>query len=149
MTSRTKRAISDEAPFTLDVSGHGPGAFLDANSVLIGPGNPATPGSVIVMWTTGAGLTSPLQEDGTINNGPGLPQPLLPVTVEIGGLPAVVEYAGAAPGLAAGIIQVNVRIPAGLAQTGDLPVRVFVGDPESHANINQFATVYIEASKSL
>jgi uncharacterized protein (TIGR03437 family) len=36
---------------------------------------------------------------------------LAPVTVTIGGEPAPIIYAGAAPGLVAGAVQVNVKVP--------------------------------------
>ena len=39
--------------------------------------------------------------------------PVLPVKVSIDNQPADVLYAGAAPGLVQGVIQINVRVPAG------------------------------------
>jgi uncharacterized protein (TIGR03437 family) len=33
------------------------------------------------------------------------------VTCSVGGIPATVSYAGSAPGLVSGIIQVNIQIP--------------------------------------
>jgi uncharacterized protein (TIGR03437 family) len=65
---------------------------------------------------------------------PPLPQPLLPVAVTIGGVPAVVEYAGGAPGLVAGVLQVNVRIPDGVP-SGDLPVVLKIGDALSQEDV--------------
>jgi uncharacterized protein (TIGR03437 family) len=65
--------------------------------------------------------------DGRLNNGPTLPAPVLPVSVTIGGKPAQINYAGAAPQGIAGFIQVNVMIPAGLAP-GAQPVVLMVGD---------------------
>ena len=49
-----------------------------------------------------------------------LPQPLAPVTVRIGGVAAEVRFAGGAPGQIAGVMQVNVVVPAGLS--GTVPV---------------------------
>jgi uncharacterized protein (TIGR03437 family) len=46
-----------------------------------------------------------------------IPLPLLPVTVQVDGLDAVVAFAGDAPYLVSGVLQLNVQIPAG-AQTG-------------------------------
>ena len=68
-------------------------------------------------WTrlTGEGQTSPPGTDGLLNNGPTLPKPLLPVSVTIGGKPAQVTYAGAAPQGVAGFMQLNVVIPSGLS----------------------------------
>jgi uncharacterized protein (TIGR03437 family) len=39
------------------------------------------------------------------------PKPLLPFSVTIAGQPAEILYAGAAPCLVAGVMQVNVRLP--------------------------------------
>jgi uncharacterized protein (TIGR03437 family) len=61
-----------------------------------------------------------------------LPLPLLAVTVRIGGLPAVVEYAGEAPGLAAGIFQVNAQIPVTVPHGTQVPVTITVGDVTSN-----------------
>ena len=37
--------------------------------------------------------------------------PVLPITVQIDGSPAEIVYAGAAPGMVQGIVQINIRIP--------------------------------------
>ena len=41
-------------------------------------------------------------------------KPVLPITVRIGGKDAEVLYQGAAPGLVAGVLQLNVKIPDGV-----------------------------------
>jgi uncharacterized protein (TIGR03437 family) len=46
--------------------------------------------------------------------------------VTIGGLPADIEFAGAAPGFA-GLVQLNARIPAGVAPGDNVPVVVRIG----------------------
>lgn len=55
-----------------------------------------------------------------------LPKPLLPVSVQIDGRPAQVLYAGAAPALVAGVLQVNVRVPGGVA-AGSVPLTLSTG----------------------
>jgi hypothetical protein len=90
--------------------------------------NPAHVGDIVSLFATGAGQTNPDGVDGSIPTD-SLPTPLLPITIEIGGLPAKVLYAGAAPYLVSGIIQVNAQIPAPLLigslfappSTGTLP----------------------------
>jgi uncharacterized protein (TIGR03437 family) len=52
--------------------------------------------------------------------------------VRIGGLPADVLYAGEAPGLAAGILQVNARIPATVPAGTQVPVILKIGDASSN-----------------
>ena len=52
----------------------------------------------MVLYATGAGVTSPPSVDGQLTSGV-YPAPVQPVTVRIGGQQADVKYAGAAPGL--------------------------------------------------
>ena len=59
-----------------------------------------------------------------------LVRPQLPVYVRIGTQPAEVLYAGSAPTLVNGALQVNVRIPAGL-QSGNQPIKLIVGNNAS------------------
>jgi uncharacterized protein (TIGR03437 family) len=78
--------------------------------------NPTHVGDIISLFATGAGQTKPDGVDGLIPTD-SLPIPLLPITVEVGGLPAKVLYAGAAPYLVSGLIQVNAQIPTLLIGT--------------------------------
>ena len=105
----------DSAPglFSADASGRGPGAILNQDYSLNSASNPAPAGSVVLLYATGEGATDPAGIDGKVTTDI-LARPKLPVTVTIGGLPAEVLYAGAAPGIVAGGLQINVRIPAGL-----------------------------------
>jgi uncharacterized protein (TIGR03437 family) len=52
---------------------------------------------------------------------------VLPVSVTIGGRDAKVVYAGAAPGLVAGLMQVNVQIPMDVTPGDAVPVQLTVG----------------------
>ena len=122
------------ALFTLDASGSGNAALLNQDYSINGPSNGAPLGSVVALFGTGEGVTNPAGVDGKLANGSILPMPTAPVVVQIGGLNAVVEYAGAAPGLAAGVFQINVQVPMGL-QPGKQPVVVTVGDGSSPANV--------------
>jgi len=51
----------------------------------------------------------------------------LKATATIGGLPAVVQYYGSAPGLISGVMQVNVQIPA-TASSGAVPIVITLTD---------------------
>lgn len=132
------------SPVDLAVSASAPGIFLcltcqPANQAAAlnqdntpnGVGNGALPNSVVTLFATGEGQTNPAGVTGTIV-GTTLAQPLLPVTVRIGGLPAVVTYAGSAPSLAEGVLQVNVQIPAGVPRGVSLPVTITIGDATSN-----------------
>ena len=59
----------------------------------------------------------------------------LPVSVRIGGAAATVTYAGAAPGLVAGAVQVNVRVPQQVSVGSAVPVVLRVGEAESQAQV--------------
>jgi len=133
------------APFTVPVAASAPGIFtqdgkqgsiLNANAdgtlTLNTTTSRAAAGSVIAIYATGEGQTSPAGVDGVLNNGPTLPSPLLPVSVTIGGKPAVIQYKGAAPQGVAGFFQVNVFIPSGLA-SGAQPLVLQVGQNMSPA----------------
>jgi uncharacterized protein (TIGR03437 family) len=61
-----------------------------------------------------------------------IPAPILPVTVSIGGVPAVTTYAGEAPALVAGVLQVNAIVPANVA-VGNQTLIVSVGGIASPA----------------
>ncbi len=87
---------------------------------------PANKGGIIVLWCTGFGETNPAGVDGKVATGV-YPAPLLPVKVWINGVEATdIQWARAAPGLVAGVFQVNVRVPAG-TPSGGLPITVGVG----------------------
>lgn len=124
-------AVAPAAPglFTRNATGRGGGAILNQNGSLNGPENPAVKGSVIVLYATGAGLTDPSSIDGALSAAP-FPEPRLPVRVFIGNREAGILYAGAAPTLVAGVLQVNARIPDD-APSGNLTVTLQVGDYRS------------------
>jgi uncharacterized protein (TIGR03437 family) len=119
--------------FSLDASGAGPGAILDPQYNLNSMSNPAAIGSAVLLFATGEGQTAPAGVDGKLAVAP-LPTPVAPVTVTIDGIDAPVLYAGAAPGLVAGVLQINVQIPSGVA-SGARPVVVHVGQTQSQAGV--------------
>jgi uncharacterized protein (TIGR03437 family) len=72
--------------------------------------NPAQVGSTIVIYASGLGESRPLSVDGLVNSAP-LPVPLAPVTVYLPGVAVQPQFLAAAPGMIAGIVQVNVQLP--------------------------------------
>jgi uncharacterized protein (TIGR03437 family) len=115
------------ALFALDATGGGPGAILNQDLSVNSETNPAAPGSVVVLYGTGGGLTTPSSVDGLLTAQP-YPKPVLPVSVTIDNLPAQVLYAGAAPGLVAGVLQINVVVPANAAPVRYDQVVLTIGD---------------------
>lgn len=63
--------------------------------------------------------------------GSGPSQLALPVSVTMGGVPAEVIYAGAAPGQVSGMLLVKARVPLNVAPAVDVPVQLQVGDAVS------------------
>jgi len=126
-TASVPIANSTPALFTANESGSGQAAALNQNSSVNSAANPAKPGSTIVLYATGAGPVS-----GAVD---GQPTPAscgttcsaqLPVTVKIGSQCVYPTYAGAAPTLVAGVMQVNAPIPANIIP-GAVLVQVLVG----------------------
>lgn len=129
-------AVAGSAPafFTANSSGTGQGAFLNQNSSVNSASNPADQGSVVVLYATGEGQTTPGGLDGRLANEV-YPKPQLPVSVQIGGVEGEVLYAGAAPGLVAGVFQVNVKIPSGIVAGPSVPIRLGVGGTFSRSGV--------------
>ncbi len=87
---------------------------LNQDGTYNGPGNPAPVGTVVSLFATGAGNMIPPETDGAVVSGPPWPVPALPVSVTMGTRSLQILYAGAAPGLVSGALQVNVLIPNNL-----------------------------------
>jgi uncharacterized protein (TIGR03437 family) len=122
-------AVAPTAPgiFTMNASGTGQGAIVNQNGTINGPGNPAARGDVVSIYGTGEGQTVPPGMDGIIVTAAELRQPLQKVTVSIGGQSADVLYAGSAGDEVAGLLQVNARIPLGIAPGAATPVTIYIG----------------------
>jgi uncharacterized protein (TIGR03437 family) len=125
--------------FTQNGSGTGPGAILNQDSSLNTEANPAAVGSVVQIFMTGEGLTTPAQATGAVTEvntsgaGPLTPAPQQAVSVTIGGQPAPLEFAGEAPGDVAGVLQVNATVPA--VASGANPITVQVGANSSQTGV--------------
>jgi uncharacterized protein (TIGR03437 family) len=124
--------VADASPafFTINSGGVAQAAILNQDSTLNSPLNPAEKGSIIVFFATGAGQTDPPGTDGQIAIDV-LPKPLLPIAVTIGGLEAKVAYGGAAPGLVAGVFQVNCIVPADAPSGYAVPIILSAGTTAS------------------
>jgi uncharacterized protein (TIGR03437 family) len=103
-------AAAAPAIFTLHGSGRGQGAILDQDTSVNFDLNPADRGSIVVLYASGAGQMVPASDDGAIT-GEVLAQPVAPVSVLVDGQDTEITYAGAAPDLVAGVLQVNFRLP--------------------------------------
>jgi uncharacterized protein (TIGR03437 family) len=134
--------VASEAPgiFTFSSTGSGQASVLNQNFSFNGPPTglvvngatiqttPAAPGSVIVVYMTGGGQTTPASVTGTVTpSSPLYEIPLSSVTATIGGVNAPVQFAGAAPGEVTGVIQLNITVPTNAAAVGNaLPLVVTI-----------------------
>jgi len=109
---------------THDGSGSGQGAILNQDGSLNSHANPAARGSIVVMFGTGEGVTTPPLPDGALVISTPYPKPGS-VTVAFGDQNAEIEYAGAAPFLPTGVLQINATIPDGVTP-GDVPIKVTI-----------------------
>jgi len=122
--------------YTLNQTGSGQGAIINQTNTVNGPNSPAAPGSVVAVYMTGEGITFPASTTGQLapTNGSGLNSPGQKVTATVNGVAATVEYAGSAPGIVYGVMQVNVLIPAN-APAGNLPLVITVGTTNAQTGV--------------
>src|SRR5579883_688341 len=102
-------------------------AAVNQDGTINGPSHPAPPGSVISLWGTGFGSIDPGCPTGGMNP-PVAVNLAQGMSVNISG--GTVTYAGSAPGLPCGVIQINVQIPF------DAPPGPRTMNPESQQNLN-------------
>ena len=123
--------------------GDGTAAAVNQDGSINSADHPAPPGSVVAIWVTGIGTTPfGAWQDGHLATGAvdfGCCQ------IDVDGYPADVLYGGAAPGIVAGVAQVNFQVTApdfrlGYGPTVDVslsaggvtsyPVQIYVAIPE-------------------
>jgi uncharacterized protein (TIGR03437 family) len=142
-----QQTVASQAPgiFTDSSNGAGQASVLNQNGTLNGPssglviGNqnittsPAAEGSVIAVFMTGGGQTSPASSTGTVTpTGSTLYKVQGLVTATINNVPATVQFAGAAPGEVTGVIQVNILVPTGISGSA-LPLAITINGSTSLA----------------
>jgi uncharacterized protein (TIGR03437 family) len=116
--------------FTKSQAGSGQGIVADPSYRIVEPGNPARAGDTVIIFSTGLGAVSPRVTAG-------MPAPAQPLAraqngtmVTVGGIPAQVIYAGLSPGWA-GLYQINIIVPDGVAPGDAVPVVVTSGSRPS------------------
>ncbi len=126
-------AATVPAMFTANASGTGQAAAVNfADGFVNGAAHPAHLGSYIELYANGAGLTNAAVDGQPTptscpSGGIGcLPVPFLPIAVKIGNQIVTPSYAGGAPTLIAGVMQVNVQIPTTLIP-GQVLVQILAG----------------------
>jgi len=112
--------------FTTTQTGSGQAAILNQDSTVNSAANPASRGSIVSVFMTGAGALNPSIADGSIGPlVPPFPMPVAGISAIIGSLDAQVTFAGQAPGLIAGATQVNVQIPQSASVGAAVPITIY------------------------
>jgi len=128
--------VASAAPgiFTFDSSGSGPAVAANQDGTFNGPTIPAAPGSYVTVYFTGGGITSPPGVTGSVTGSvlETLTQ-ISSVTATVGGVPASVSFAGAAPGLVNGVNQLNIQLSAATPTGTSQPLMITVGAQRSTA----------------
>jgi uncharacterized protein (TIGR03118 family) len=125
--------------FTSAENGSGEVVAFNQDSTINSTTNAAARGTAVEFFATGDGVEDPASVDGVVN-GDFIHAPVLPVSATIGGQTAQVLFYGSAPGLLAGVLQVEVVVPTA-AGTGAQPVVLTVGTASS---TGQTATVFLK-----
>lgn len=110
---------------TADSTGSGQGAIFNQDGTYNSHSNPASRGSIVTLFGTGEGVTSPALPDGALVISTPYSMTQAPVTVMFGAQTATIQYAGAAPFLPTGVFQINATIPNGVS-SGDVPITVSI-----------------------
>jgi uncharacterized protein (TIGR03437 family) len=127
---------------TVPIVAHGPGIFstpagttgqgavLNADSSANSSSNPAARGSIIQIFATGLGPTTPPVAVGA--RAPSSPPSVMTSTPQIlvGGSPAEVTFAGLAPGFV-GLYQINAVVPQGVTPGSAVNLQIVVGGQTS------------------
>ena len=119
--------IQQFGPVSTPVTFAGPGIFrlqvgqsaqavaMNEDGTLNGPSNPAARGSVVTIWGTGYGLTDPPCSVGGLNDPQAEPLSAGVTALILGGSLFNASYAGSAPTLVCGVVQINFQVPANVA----------------------------------
>jgi uncharacterized protein (TIGR03437 family) len=125
--------IAETAPAIFNLGGT-QAAMLNQDNSVNGPSNAAARGTIGVLYLTGEGALTPRGVDGEVTAS--TKRPVAAVSVRVGGVEATnIVFAGAAPGLVQGVMQLNFTIPAGVSPGAAVPVEVTIGGQRTQANM--------------
>ncbi|MCC6293258.1 MAG: hypothetical protein IT164_11460 [Bryobacterales bacterium] len=108
---------------------------LNQDGTLNSAANPAAPGSIIVVFATGQGVTQPPSPSGARPAAGIYPEPAAEATLTIGGQAAQLLFRGQAPGTA-GVVQINAVLPSGIRSSAAIVLKI--GTAESQASVSVF-----------
>jgi uncharacterized protein (TIGR03118 family) len=118
-------AATSPGLFTLDFSGKGPAVALNADGTVNSSSNPALRGSMVWLFGTGEGVTTPASGDGMLQTDMSR-MPVASVSVSFNGVTAKPTSATTVPRDVSGVLEVQATIPAD-ATPGQVNVALSVG----------------------
>src|SRR5579883_1009699 len=140
----------DPGVFAFGGLGQGQGAILNfdssSGSYTINSAKSAAPrGSPISIYATGLGdLTSPpVTANGEVASS-AITLADNTARVDIAGQPAVVTYAGAAPGAVAGLVQINAIVPPTVPTGAAVPITVSIGSASTSRRSQPGVTIAVK-----
>jgi uncharacterized protein (TIGR03437 family) len=124
----TSLQVGTAAPgvFTFNATGTGQAVAANQDGSFNGISGPAAKGSYVTIYFTGGGQTNPIGATGSVN-GSVLKYLTQHVSVTVGGEPAAVAFAGAAPTLVDGVLQLNIQLSGNTPSGNAQPLAISVG----------------------
>ncbi|MEP6963711.1 MAG: hypothetical protein ABI995_16660, partial [Acidobacteriota bacterium] len=128
-------AASAPGIFTIGSTGQGRGAVLNQDNTVNTASNPAASGTVIQIFGTGGGQSSPASQTGSVTSASSKSRTALQVKAFLFDSEVPVTFAGPAPGLVSGALQVNALIPTTNLprMNGDVPLSIEIDGVRSPA----------------
>ena len=106
-------------------------AALNQDGSVNSPQNPAAPGSIVTVYTTGNGIATGTDGEILSQANPSGSLPTAILTPE--GTSLEILYSGAAPGLVSGVSQINFQLPDSLPLVPTYNFQLLVGDAMSQS----------------
>ncbi len=108
--------------------GQGQAVVVNQDNTLNSSINSAPRGTIITLFVTGEGALRTYWPDGRLPGGPDYPAPLSAPVVTFGGVSGTIDFAGL---VWAGVLQINVRVPADAPVGAAVPLTITVADIRS------------------
>ena len=133
--------VAQSAPGVFTAAGTGSGAVVAFNFdettgvyTLNTDSSLALKGSIVILYATGEGVTTPASTTGSIVAAPATtPNPA--ITVQVGGQEATMLYTGGVVGLVAGLVQINARLPTNIVPGKAVPLVVTMNGIQSQPGV--------------
>lgn len=123
-------ASASPGVYTSNFSGSGPVVAANQDGSINSSSNPAAKGSYVTVYFTGGGETTPPGVTGSVNPTTPLKKLVQTPTVTVGGVAAMVTFAGSAPTLIDGVDQLDIQLSAN-TPSGAQPLVTTIGSVSS------------------